>query len=319
MATDMEQNRRATRSPHADRANGRRDRVAIAGGESAATVQPRTAHWLGRCFYACGADGMPTQMRCQGTAYVLVKVLKHDFMAATGLYEAAVGAGGPGKVICKISRRMHFCGVPLGWLGRLLTRSEVRNLRRCEGVHGVPHVLDRIEPNVYVYAYIEGVCLAEKPALPPDFFEKLKAVLDQIHARRLVHFDLHKPGNILVGADGHAYILDFQLCTYLGDRCLLSRRLSSRLRRRLQAYDVYHVYKHKRRLLPAKLTEAEDKLSRNNSLPLRMHRAIASPYKRVRRACLRHLHAKGVLAGSQSAKACTETDPARWTKPKQGG
>jgi hypothetical protein len=172
-------------------------------------------------------------------------------------------------------------------------------------------------PNAYVYEYIEGRSLGKNPSLPPDFFERLLAVLRRIHAWGLVHFDLHKRGNILVGDDGRPWIIDFQLSTYIGDRLLISRRLSARLRRRLQAYDIYHLYKHKRRLLPAELTEAEERLSRDASLPLRAHRPIARPLKRLRRACLRALHARGIITGTQGAAAHSETDLARWTKGLQ--
>ncbi len=273
----------------------------------------RIARWFGSCFYACG-NGLPTIVDCGGRCYLLAKVLKHDFMAGTGLYEIAdIDAGGPRKIICKINRRMHFCFIPLRWLGRLVTCREVRNLRRCEGIRGVPHVLARTSPTAYVYEYIEGVSLDRKPPLPGGFFERLLAVLQQIHARGLVHFDLHKCGNVLAGDDGQPWIIDFQLSTHVGDRCLLSRRLSAALRRRLQAYDLYHLYKHKRRFLPAELTETEDRLSRNNSLPLRLHRAVAGPLKQVRRRCLRYLYAKGILSDTLSARAHAETDPVRWT------
>ena len=283
-------------------------------GRARPTAKARVARWFGGCFYACGQEGLPGQINCLGRQYALEKVLKHDFVAATGLYRAVAGDGGlPGRLVCKMNRRMHFCLLPLGLFGRLITRSEIRNLRRCQEISGVPKVLARLGPTGYVYGYIEGKSLSEEPALPADFFENLAAVARQIHARNLVHFDLHKRGNILVGVDDRPYIIDFQLSRHMGDRFLLSKWLSSRVRRRLQAYDIYHIYKHKRRFQPDLLTEAEDRLSRDHSLPLRIHRAVARPWKRVRRACLRYLHNKGILAPRDPASTCVETDPARWT------
>jgi hypothetical protein len=271
------------------------------------------ARWFGRCFYACGSGGLPGQIDCLGRQYVLGTVLKHDFLAATGLYEAVSGNGdSPRRLVCKIGRRMHFCLIPLGWLGRLVIRREVRNLRRCEGIREVPRILARPSRNMYVYEYVEGRSLGEKPALPADFFDHLLVAVQQIHARNLVHFDLHKPGNILLGDEGRPHVIDFQLSLHLGDRFLFSTRLSGRLRRWLQSYDIYHLYKHKRRLQPDLLTPAEERLSRNRSLPLRLHRAIAKPYKCLRRACLRYLHAKGILPAGEGESACPETDPTRW-------
>jgi hypothetical protein len=244
----------------------------------------------------------------------LSKVLKHDFLAGTGVYEAvAPDTDRPRKLVGKITRRRHFCLIPLGWLGRIVTHNEVSNLRRCEGIDCVPKVLDRITSHIYCYEYIEGTSLSEQADLPLDFFEQLLVVLERIHARRLVHFDLHKPGNILVGRDGRPYIIDFQLSTYIPDWLLVSRRLSSRLRCSLQAYDIYHLYKHKRAFLPAQLTEAERRLAQNRSPLLRAHRAIANPYKRVRRACLRYLHTRGILEDTEDVRASAETNPIRWT------
>jgi len=282
--------------------------------DSKRRLKARVARWFGDCFYACGRDGPPAELAYQGRCYRLARVLKHDFLAATCLYEAAPGADGPVRVIGKIGRCGHFCFFPLAWLGRLVTRKEVRQLQRCAGIEQVPHLLERLRPNIYVYEYIEGASLGEKPELPRDFFENLLAVLQQIHTRRLVHFDLHKPGNILLGKDGQAYIIDFQLSLYIPDRLLVSKRLSAALRRRLQAYDIYHLYKHKRRRLPAELTERERALSTRIGPLLRLHRLIAKPYKLVRRPCLRYLRAKGILKDTQETRACPETDPARWAR-----
>lgn len=320
-------------SPVAD-TNGRGPATTPPGNRRPQTVKARVARWFGYGFYACGEEDLPAQIACLGGRYVLEKVLKHDFHAATGLYrrdELEVSSGKlednvaphtshftlPARLICKTNRQMHFCFVPLGLIGRLMTHSEVYNLRRCEGIAEVPKVLARIGPHMYVYEYIEGQSLNEKPPLPADFFDRLLVALQKVHARNLVHFDLHKPGNILVDTEGRPHIIDFQISRHIGDRFLLSRRLSSRFRRWLQSYDFYHVYKHKRRLQPQLLTEAEAKLSHNHSLALEIQRAIAKPYKRIRRACLRYLYAKGILAGTPDAGTCVETNPVRWIKSPQ--
>lgn len=320
-------------SPGAD-TNGRCPATPPPGNRRPQTVKARVARWFGYCFYACGEQDMPPQIVCLGGRYVLEKVLKHDFHAATGLYRRELEVSGlkleeglnlptangklPARLICKANRQMHFCLLPLGLIGRLMTHSEVCNLRRCEGIAEVPQVLARIGPHMYVYEYIEGQSLNERPlSLPADFFDRLLVVLQKVHARNLVHFDLHKPGNILVDTEGRPHIIDFQISRHIGDRFLLSRRLSSCFRRWLQSYDFYHIYKHKRRLQPQLLTEAEAKLSHNHSLALEIQRAIAKPYKRIRRACLRYLYAKGILAGTPDAGTCVETNPVRWTKSSQ--
>lgn len=277
-------------------------------------LKARAVRWFGGSFYACGYEGLPKELACRGEPYVLKDVLKHDFLAGTGVYEAITSnADMPRRLVCKIARHRPFGLIPLGWLGRIVTHNEICNLRRCEGIDGVPKVLDRISPHIHSYAYIEGTSLREDADLPADFFEQLLVVLERIHARRLIHFDLHKPGNILVGPDGRPHIIDFQLSTYIPDWLLISGRLSSRLRRSLQGYDLYHLYKHKRTFLPARLTEAEGQLVQKRGVLLRMHRVIATPYKRVRRACLRYLHTEGLLKDTEDVRASAETNPIRWT------
>ena len=299
--------------------NSNHDTDSGAGGQSPPALRTRVLRWFGRGFYACGGKGLPLEIVCLDGRYTLEKVLKHDFHAATGLYQRQmVGTAHPTRLIGKINRRAPFCFLPLGWIGRLMSWSEVAKLRRCAGIREVPEVLARIDAHMYVYEYIEGQSLNEKPALPADFFDRLVAALRQVHARGLVHFDLHKPGNLLVDTEGRPHIIDFQIARYIGDRFLLSRGLSSRFRRWLQSYDLYHVYKHKRRMQPQLLTEAEKKLSYNHTPALEIQRAIARPYKKIRRACLRRLYAKGILTGTQDSGTCVETNPVRWTKPREG-
>ncbi len=324
-------------SPAAD-GKGHNSAATTGGPEHTRPAKSRAARWFGGCFYACGGAGLPPEITCLGGRYALEKVLKHDFHAATGLYRrqefevssfkcevnAPTDASDlklqtsnfklPARLICKINRRAHFCLLPLGLIGQLMTRSEISKLRRCEGIPEVPQVLARLDAHMYVYEYIEGQSLNEKPPLPADFFDRLARALQQVHARNLVHFDLHKLGNILVDTEGRPHIIDFQIARHIGDRLLLSRWLSARLRHCLQSYDVYHIYKHKRRLQPQLLTEAEEKLSRNHTWPLELQRAIAKPYKKIRRACLRYLYAKGILTGTRDAGTCVETNPVRWTK-----
>ncbi len=214
------------------------DKSRIAEEPTRQTAKPRSGlpRWFARCFYALGEEGPPKQITCLGHAYNLEKVLKYDFVAGTGLYQAADAAAGlPRKLVCKINRRMHFCLIPLGLLGRLITHSEVSNLRRCQDVRGVPKVLARLGTHMYVYEYIEGRSLSGKPPLPANFFDDLAAVARQMHERNLIHFDLHKRGNILLGDDGRAYIIDFQISRHMGDRVLLSKWLTTRVRQRLQA------------------------------------------------------------------------------------
>src|SRR4030042_5799662 len=101
---------------HMERRTGQAIRVSGAAGAG------RAAHWLESCFYAWGKGGLPAEIPYEGGQYVRVATFKHDFLAGTGLYEAAdAGTERPRRLVCKTNRTMHFCFVPLRWLGRLTT------------------------------------------------------------------------------------------------------------------------------------------------------------------------------------------------------
>jgi hypothetical protein len=264
-------------------------------------------------MHACGRQGPPGRIACRGEGYALSEVLKHDFFAATAIYEAeASGADLPARIICKFNRRRAFFGLPLGWLGRLVTGNECRNLLRCANIACVPKIVERLDSNTYAYAYIEGEGLRRGMTLPRDFFDDLMRTLKEVHEQNLAHLDLHKPGNLLLGEDDRAYVVDFQISVHIGERLLISRWLTTRFRRWLQSHDLYHVCKHKRRLLPSELTEAERELSYRPGLGVRVHRFITIPYRKIRRAVLRCMVRKGILASSEASRSHFETDPARW-------
>ena len=44
--------------------------------------------------------------------------------------------------------------------------------------------------------------------LPAAFLPELRAAIEQMHARGIVHLDLRHRGNVLAGSDGHPVLLD---------------------------------------------------------------------------------------------------------------
>ena len=77
----------------------------------------RRAHaWL----KALGEHEPPERFTLAGTQYRRLAVLKHDFFAATALYQADDGP----KAILKLGRTKELLALPLDWLGRWLTRRE---------------------------------------------------------------------------------------------------------------------------------------------------------------------------------------------------
>jgi len=238
---------------------------------------------------ACGRGGPARHMVIEGARYELRGVLKHDFFAATALYEIKGRSTKqkPGKIVLKTQRQRHFLGIPLSWLGRYLCCREVSILQRLGGLEGVPHLVCRYGRAGFVYEYIEGQSLEEQPELPYGFFDQLLDLLKQVHEHKVLYLDMNKRGNILVGFDRRPYLIDFQISLYIGEDSLLPRRLSQYLRQTLQAADLYHLYKHKRRLCPDRLRPDETSISLALSTPIRAHRMIATPLRKLRRAFLK--------------------------------
>jgi hypothetical protein len=254
---------------------------------------------------ACGKNGLPATVTLGPDTYHLKKVLKHDFFAATALYESHASPSSgekprPTKIILKLERRQHFLGLPLSWLGELLCCHEVSILRRLRNLNSMPRFLARYGQTGFAYEYIEGHSLKEQKELPPDFFDELHRLLEQVHKCNVVYLDMDKRSNILLGADGKPYLIDFQISLHIGDRVLFSRRLAEYVRLILRQADIYHLFKHKRRLCPDLLRPHEATISHRKGTWIRAHRLLATPLRNLRRALLNFLCAKGALPPVQN-------------------
>ncbi|HUW21009.1 MAG TPA: hypothetical protein VMW16_17050 [Sedimentisphaerales bacterium] len=266
---------------------------------------------LGYLLYACGRNGLPQQIPFAGNTYRLRTVLKHDFFAATALYESdgsppTVRTSRHPRIVLKLSRQHHLLGLPLTWLGELLCCHEVSILAHLNHLRGTPRLLSRYGKTGFIYEYIEGCSLSEQKELPDDFFDRLSELLRQIHKHNVAYLDMDKRSNILVGPDGRPHLIDFQISLHIADRLLLSKGLANQLRRILQHADIYHLFKHKRHLCPELLKPPEKVLSRQTGGWIQAHRLVANPFKKLRRALLRFLYARGVLVAQEGASLSPE-------------
>ncbi len=261
-------------------------------------------------FFALGYQAPPGEIHSGGRCYRLRRVFKHDFFAATGLYEEvdsrpgasgtqnaqtppargiaspATGAGGGRRqVVLKIQRTYPLFGFPMQWLGRLAARHETAVFRRLQGIAGIPEFLGEFGPTGYLHAFVPGRDLG--PAGQPDaaFFQALFELFTMIHARHVAYVDTNKRENILQGDDGRPHLIDFQISFIArrGDRDNFAARW---ILQRLQAEDWYHYYKHKTRLAPQICTPADFQRAGNRSWYIRLHRRIAQPMIRWRRRFL---------------------------------
>jgi predicted Ser/Thr protein kinase len=110
-----------------------------------------------------------------------------------------------------------------------------------------------------VRGFIDGVALhLAKPQGDVTYFRTAKAVLRKLRRAGVCHNDLAKEQNWLRGADGTAYVTDFQLATCFERRGKLFRVLAYE--------DLRHLLKHKRRYAPEALTPKEHKVLARKSI-----------------------------------------------------
>lgn len=123
-------------------------------------------------------------------------------------------------------------------IGRFLLRRELRVLQRLHGIAGISPASFRIDAFAMATRYLPGRILAQvRPdEVGPAFFLQLEALVQSMHARKLVHLDIRGPKNLLLQPDGTPGIIDFQ-------SSLSTRRLPGFLRRMLEDIDIGGVYK----------------------------------------------------------------------------
>lgn len=230
-----------------------------------------------------------------GTAYRLVRVFKHDFWAMTCLYETDAAVEIP-KVVVKCGRMQPFCGLPLKWYARRLRNHEEVIYKTLAGVRGVPRWAGCVGRCGYAIEYIEGQPLDHVERPPKGFFDRLRDLFDAVHARGVAYADSNKRSNILVGPDGQPYLIDYQISIRRRDdlpwpiNAIIARFISY-----ICGKDIYHLYKHKRRMCPDELTDEEEAISRRRAGLHLIHRKLTKPYRAVRRRFLRSQHEKGRL------------------------
>jgi len=235
-------------------------------------------------LFAMGRAAPPGEIVADGRTYRFVRLFKHDFFALTALYEADADAGGSqgAQAVLKIQRAYPYLGFPMRWLGKLIAGHEVRIYEALQGVRGVPRFLGRIGATGFLHEFIPGEDLHAKLPLSPGFFADLETLFNELHARRIAYVDSNKRENILFGADGKPWLIDFQISYALktGPRGHFMARW---LFRRLARSDWYHFYKHKTRLLPSACTTEDFVRAEKRGALHQVHRMIARPLILFRR------------------------------------
>ncbi len=228
---------------------------------------------------------MPQVVTCNGQLFEHIETFKHDFFAATGLYR-----GPAGLAVLKLGRQTDLLTIPMKWLARYLTRREVGFYRALAGTPGVPALVGTVWDDCgFLHEFVPGRPLARDSQVPDGFFDELLTLLRRLHERHFAYVDLNKRENILLGEDGHPYLIDFQIALHLpptGWRRLAPVRW---LLARFQHGDYYHALKHKRRLRPDLLSPDERAVVERPSWWIRLHRRVTRPLTSLRRRLLKRL------------------------------
>jgi hypothetical protein len=240
--------------------------------------------YLQKSIRALGSDDPPEEIVVGGQPHRRAVIFKHDFFAATALYE-----GPCGKVVLKLGRRAGLLGLPLGWIGRLLAQHESRLYELLGGIDGIPRFLGRWRDYGLMHEFVEGHQLAKGERVNDAFFDRLEGLIDEVHRRDAAYVDLEKRENILVGDDGRPYLIDFQISWHLppnrGGRTSAARFILDVL----QASDHYHLLKHRRRQRPDLLTADQYTASYTPPIYISWHRYLFRPFTNLRRKALRHI------------------------------
>jgi hypothetical protein len=201
-------------------------------------------------------------LEIEGRPYRVLEVLKEDRYARSSLLERAPGD----RFVLKESVMRLPPGVRVPPLAALLARHEAGLYRRLAGVRGIPRLECRPRPDAFLREYVEGATVRETRRLPDGFFASLEEVLLAVHARGVAYVDLAKEENVIVGSDGRAWLVDFQVS--------VAREGPLRpLVGMLQREDLYHLSKMRLRRRPDQATEEDRGRVGGRSRLGRLHRA----------------------------------------------
>ena len=218
-------------------------------------------------------------------------VLKADRYAETARVRLADGT----LAVWKRSVVVIPPGVRIAAAAHRLAAREADHLERLIGVSGIPPLLGRPSPDVFLRRWIEGADLRQVNDVPDRLFPELRDLLAAVHAKGIAYADLAKEDNILVedAGEGHAdhhqpWLVDFQISvaegTWAGGLVPL-----------LQRADRYHLARHVKRRRPDQLTDADRRtIAAGKGLLSRLHRTLVKkPYNLLTRHLVRRWSGAG--------------------------
>lgn len=144
------------------------------------------------------------------------RLVVHRYVEGAGSRPAVlVIRAGDGEAVLK---DYNHCDRLFAWLvGPLLVWRETSALAQLDGTPGVPRLIRKLGSRAFLMEYLQGADKSRKQAMTarPEFFERLRQLVDRIHARGVAHCDMRRSGNILVDSKGQPYLVDFVSCAFL--------------------------------------------------------------------------------------------------------
>ncbi|MEW6121112.1 MAG: serine/threonine protein kinase [Pseudomonadota bacterium] len=188
----------------------------------------------------------PLERKADTGRFTVDTVLKRDVFSTVerGTWRAADGRDYPA-----VRRRWNEVSPWFAILAGILAGRESHALAHVTST-GVTTPLLAVGHRFLVRGWIEGVPLQiARPHGDLAFFRSAKSALRTLHAAGFAHNDLAKQQNWLRGADGEAWLTDFQLALPISRRTRIGRVLAYE--------DLRHLLKHKRTYCPEALTARE--------------------------------------------------------------
>lgn len=230
----------------------------------------------------------PEQIEIQGNTFNVERILKDDFYSVNVLYRSQ---NSDDRYVLKLSDFRFIFGKLLRPLAMLMSWREYSIYTKVAHIPGVPELGPRYGSRGYFHRFVDGLTLFEVKnknlSVPDNFFEQLREIIDSVHQQSIFYVDLNKLGNIILGSDGKAYLIDYQICIPFPDKGL-AKSLSKDIFETLKREDLYHLYKHKSRFCPISMTDEERKLSQKSMFNLIYDRIAGRPWRAFKRTFYPH-------------------------------
>ena len=139
---------------------------------------------------------------------------------------------------------------------RWLLARECRMYEMLQGARGVPAIYRVLDRDGFLIEYIDGHFPRGREfrgKLSQDFYTRCFELVDSVHQRGILHFDLRNKRNFVVSRDGRLHLVDFASAVRIPHWMPFRKWLVAKL----GVFDRAGVLKLKSRLSPELLTDDE--------------------------------------------------------------